>query len=233
MKTLAFDTSTKILTIACLEDEKVKTVFHKDVGLSHSELLVPEIRRLTQDIGWDIKDIGLVCVGLGPGSFTGLRIAVSAVKGLAAVLKCKITGVPTMDAMAVNAIGENGLIAPFLDARKDKIYVCVYRITNGCVARVSDYLLEDAEYFLEGLKEKVLFFGDGVEKYKDKLDICPLARYDISMDWYPRAEHIGQIGLKMGTFIEAEDLEPLYLHPKECNVTKQTTDNRQQTTDRE
>ncbi|MGB3111451.1 MAG: tRNA (adenosine(37)-N6)-threonylcarbamoyltransferase complex dimerization subunit type 1 TsaB, partial [Candidatus Omnitrophota bacterium] len=96
MKTLAFDTSTKYLTIACLEGEEVKAEFHKDVGIGHSEILVPTFKGLLEKLDWKITGIDLVCVGIGPGSFTGLRIAVATVKGLAAVIKNKLVGVPSM-----------------------------------------------------------------------------------------------------------------------------------------
>ncbi|MFH1837563.1 MAG: tRNA (adenosine(37)-N6)-threonylcarbamoyltransferase complex dimerization subunit type 1 TsaB [Candidatus Omnitrophota bacterium] len=220
MKTLAFDTSTKFLSIACFEGAEIKASFHKDVGISHSELLIPEVKNLINSLGWNINEIGLICVGLGPGSFTGLRIGVSAVKGLALVMGCKITGVPTMDAMVKNITGKNGLVAPFMDARKGKVYTCVYKISNGKVQKLTDYSLVEAKEFLGTLKEEVMFFGDGLHKYKDELDSCVLARYNEKIDWYPKGVDIGLLGIDRKIFTAAEDLEPLYLHPKECNVVK-------------
>lgn len=220
MKILAFDTSTKFLSIACLKGNEVKASFHKDVGMNHSELLMPEIGKLIKSIEWEIGEIELVCIGLGPGSFTGLRIAAGAAKGLAAVLNCKIAGVPTMDAIVSNVTEKDGLVSPFLDARKDKVYACIYRVSKGSITRLSDYLLVEAQSFLGGLKEEVLFFGDGINKYKGKLDLCRLARYDETIDWYPKGIDVGRKGFETGKFIKAEDLKPLYLHPKECNVTK-------------
>lgn len=220
MKTLAFDTSTKFLSIACLEGRDVKASFHKDVGIWHSELLFPEIGKLIRKLKWEIAEIDLVCAGLGPGSFTGIRIASSAAKGLAIASGCKITGVPTMDAIAENAPQNSGLIAPFIDARKGKVYTCLYKNLNGRTQKLTDYLLVKADEFLGTLKEEVLFFGDGLDKYRDELDSCGLARYNKKIDWYPKAMDIGRIGIEMKKFTDAEDVEPLYLHPKECNVIK-------------
>ena len=71
------------------------------MGIRHSEILVSTIKDILEKVSWSLKDIELICVGLGPGSFTGLRIAVSTVKGLALVIGCKVVGVATMDAMVM------------------------------------------------------------------------------------------------------------------------------------
>ena len=97
MKVLAFDTSTKYLSVACLEDEEVKSSYHEDAGIRHSEILTSTIKDMLDEANWKASDIELVCVGLGPGSFTGLRIGIATVKGLSAVLGNKVIGVPTMD----------------------------------------------------------------------------------------------------------------------------------------
>src|SRR3989338_5391569 len=102
MKILAFDTSTKYLSVAGLENEKVLFEFHKPVCISHSEILIPTIKQVVEKLGWAIKDIELIAVGVGPGSFTGLRIGIAAVKGIFAVRAVKVVGVPSMDAIAAN-----------------------------------------------------------------------------------------------------------------------------------
>ena len=224
MKTLAFDTSTKYLTIACLEDEKIVSSFHEDVGVQHSELLIPTIKDLLGKLTWPLEKIDLICVGLGPGSFTGLRIAVATVKGLALVAKNKVIGVPTMDAIAMNAPEEKKLVAPFLDAHKGKVYSCIYERSEGGLTRLTDYMLTAADELLGSLKEEVYFFGGGITKYKDILETCPQAQYNKDMDWYPKAADIGRLGLKKsreGTD-DPETIDPLYLHSKECNITKKS-----------
>ncbi|MGD2278812.1 MAG: tRNA (adenosine(37)-N6)-threonylcarbamoyltransferase complex dimerization subunit type 1 TsaB [Candidatus Omnitrophota bacterium] len=222
MRTLAFDTSTKFLTIAFLEEEKVKAEFHEDVGIGHSELLMPQIKEMLGGLGWEIEDIALVCVGLGPGSFTGLRIAAATVKGLAAAMEKKVVGVPTMDAIVQNFPKEGKHLAPLLDARKGKVYSCIYDREGGETKRATDYMLVTVDELLSGLKEEVYFYGDGVEKYEEKLKDHPLAKYSKDVDWYPKAAQIGKIGIKRSLYISdnPETLEPLYLHSKECNITQ-------------
>ncbi|MDD5634148.1 MAG: tRNA (adenosine(37)-N6)-threonylcarbamoyltransferase complex dimerization subunit type 1 TsaB [Candidatus Omnitrophica bacterium] len=220
MRTLAFDTSTEFLSVALLDNDKVKAAFHENVGIKHSEVLIPTISALLKKAKWSLSDVELICVGLGPGSFTGLRIAVTMVKGLSLSLKVKVVGVPTMDAIVENAPKNKKIVAPFLDAHKEKIYTCIYRRTESDFKKETDYLLLTVEELVSNLKEKVFFFGSGIKKYKDKLETCPLAEYSDKIDWYPRADVLGRLGQKKAQTKtdDPETLEPLYLHPKECNI---------------
>ncbi|MFH1552792.1 MAG: tRNA (adenosine(37)-N6)-threonylcarbamoyltransferase complex dimerization subunit type 1 TsaB [Candidatus Omnitrophota bacterium] len=223
MRILAFDTSTKFLSIACLENTDVVARFHEDVGIRHSEIIVPTIEKMLGKINWTIAEVELVCVGLGPGSFTGLRIAVATVKGFAAAVENKVVGVPTMDAMVMNLSFAEKRVAPFIDARKGKVYTCIYDRTGREAKKLTDYLLVTVDEFLKSLDEEVLFFGDAVTKYKDELENSSLARYDEKVDWYPRAENIGRIGYKKALTAtdDPKDIEPLYLHAKEANITEE------------
>ena len=224
MKILAFDTSTKFLSIALLEDTEVVDALHEEAGVKHSEIFIPAIKEMLKKVSWSIEDIELVCVGLGPGSFTGLRIAMGTVKGLAIVLSNKVVGVPTMDAIALSpaAKDKGSRIAPLLDAHKEKVYTCIYDRSGEEVKKTTEYLLTGIDDFLGTLEKEVFFFGDGVAKYKEKLDASPLASYALSADWYPRAADIGKLGFKK--FLKGPDdpetIDPLYLHSKECNITK-------------
>ncbi|MFH1665774.1 MAG: tRNA (adenosine(37)-N6)-threonylcarbamoyltransferase complex dimerization subunit type 1 TsaB [Candidatus Omnitrophota bacterium] len=223
MKILAFDTSTKYLSIACLEDEEPKAEFHEPSGVRHGEILVPTIKGMLEGLGWGMPDIGLICMGLGPGSFTGLRIAAATVKGFAAVLGCKVIGVPTMDVIVSGLPGRpRGRVAPLLDAHKGKVYTCVYDCSQDGTERLTEYLLIKLEDLLSGLEKETCFFGGAIEKYKETLDRCPLAKYDENILWYPRAAETGRIGYKRSLVRtdDPADLEPLYLHAKDCNTTR-------------
>ncbi|MGB3112548.1 MAG: hypothetical protein WBB84_06230, partial [Candidatus Omnitrophota bacterium] len=132
-----------------------------------------------------------------------------------------LVGVPSMDAMALNFPSSEKNIAPLLDARKGKVYSCIYDRSGEGARRITDYLLVTVEELLESLEEEVVFFGDGVDRYEDKLAGHPLVSYDKNVDWYPKASHIGRIGLKRSCYMkdDPETIEPLYLHAKECNIT--------------
>ena len=222
MKILAFDTSTKFLSLALLEDDNLVKEYHEEAGIKHSEILIPTLKDLLESAGWATQDIELICVGLGPGSFTGLRIGVATVKALSAALGCKIKGVPTMDAEAENAEDEKGKVALLLDAHKGKVYSAIYEKSSDSLKRVSDYMLITIEALLDSLTEEVLFFGDATSKYKEELTLCKFAKSTESIDWYPRASVIGRLGharSKEG-FDDPDLIDPLYLHEKECNITK-------------
>jgi len=228
VKILAFDTSTEFLSIACLENSSSVAVYHEDVNVRHNEILVPKIKDLLGSLNWKLTDIDLICVGAGPGSFTGLRIAFSVVKGFSLVLGGRVVSVPSMDAIIRSPATDKfkkktrKLAAPFLDARKGKVYTCIYEFSDGKIRKLTDYLLVRAEDFLKELKEEVFFFGEACAKYKTELDMCKFAVFDEHTDWYPRALEIGRVGLEQSfEKIEyAEDLEPLYLYEKECSVKK-------------
>jgi len=220
MKILAFDTSTKYLSIACFEDKNCVVQFHKDIGIQHSNLLIPTIESLLKQIKWDIKQINLLCVGIGPGSFTGLRIGIAVAKALTFIVKNNIVTVPTMDAMVYNYTLKDSFIAPLLDARKGKVYVCVYKKNKQNIIRITDYLLIEIEQFLKTLDKEVFFFGDAITKYKTALDNCKFAKYDETFSFYPKAKYIALKGLeKSKNYLDDyKKIVPLYLHSKECNI---------------
>ncbi|MDD3088734.1 MAG: tRNA (adenosine(37)-N6)-threonylcarbamoyltransferase complex dimerization subunit type 1 TsaB [Candidatus Omnitrophica bacterium] len=224
MKTIAIDTSTRYMSIALLEGERTKLEHHEDAGIRHSEILVPTIKRMVDEVAWKLKDVDLFALGIGPGSFTGLRISAAAVKAFALFLPARVVGVPSIDAIAHNAPAGHRFVAPFLDAYKGKVYTCLYGSSEGLVRRIGEPALVEARVFLAGLKNEVFFFGDGTTKYAQELENCPLAGYDKAIDWHPRAATIGLLGIRranMGNVDDPEALDPLYLHPKECDVSEE------------
>jgi tRNA threonylcarbamoyladenosine biosynthesis protein TsaB len=216
MKILALDTSTTHLSIAVLHGDKVLSCYHEKVDRNHSSLLVPMIDSTLGKAGLKLEDIDVFAVGVGPGSFTGLRIGITTVKGLAISSGKPIVAVPTFDAIAMNVIGYEGIICPVLDARKNKVYGCFYKSAAGHVKRLSEYLLvPDAELMsISEEYDKVFFLGDGV-KIIDRPE-------NEAFDWYPRAEVIGKLAIDQinnKKFTTPADLEPMYLYSKECDIT--------------
>ncbi len=224
MKTLAFDTSTKYLSIALFDGDTLCREYHEDIGIKHSDVLVPEISAILNEVGWSVKDIGLFAVGIGPGSFTGLRIGVATVKGFASVFNCDVIGVPDMDAIVAELRSEEEkVVAPVLDARKGKIYTCLYRIGKNDPQRISDHKLITMDDFLLALKQNVLLFGDAVASSKKAVDSCPKAEYYENITWYPKAKNIGKIGIKQylaGERTDPADLDPMYLHARDCSIKR-------------
>lgn len=223
MKILSFDTSTKYLSIACLDDDVIKSELHEEMGIRHSEMLLTKFQEVLDFTNWTIKDIDLVCVGIGPGSFTGLRIAVATCKGFAAAIGTKVLGVPSVDAIALNASLDEGFVAPVLDARKGKIYSTIYEKKGHTIKRVSEYLLLTAAEFVDRLDKKIYIFGDGVNSYEDILSKSDLIDIGDLKEGYPKAADIGILGYnrfkEKNSADDPETLDPMYLHARDCNVT--------------
>ena len=211
MNILAIDTSTDYLSIAILKDGKTLAKFHKKAKMRHSMLLVPMIDRLLKKAKLKIKNIDCFAISVGPGSFTGLRIGVTVIKGLAYALKKPVIAIPTLDVIAMNAKSFIGIICPVLDARKNKVYACIYKSDGKIIKKISRYLLLPFEDLLKKIKkyDKVLFLGDTRESNYKK-------------DWHPKAEVVAQLAaedLKKKRFVKAQDLEPLYIYSRECDIT--------------
>ncbi|MDP3730786.1 MAG: tRNA (adenosine(37)-N6)-threonylcarbamoyltransferase complex dimerization subunit type 1 TsaB, partial [Candidatus Omnitrophota bacterium] len=207
---------------------KIVSRLHKKAAMAHSSILVPSIDRVLKKAKLKIKDVDVFAISVGPGSFTGLRIGVTTVKGLAYSLKKKIVAVPTLDVIANNVKDLRGIICPILDARKNKVYSCIYRSDGKFIKRISPHLLLPLEELKKKLAayDKIHFLGDVIGDaifkpgLKSKLQSRLVSKTDKS--WYPRAEIVAELALEeIGNkrFLSPEDLEPLYIYSKECDIT--------------
>ena len=220
MKLLAIDTSTDYLTVAVTDGEKIIVRLNRKAPRSHSSLLMSAIDSSLRKARLKLKDIDGFCVGVGPGSFTGLRIGVTTVKGLAFTTDKPIVAVPTFDAIAQNAKKIRGIVCVVLDARKNKVYGCFYRSDGaGNVKKISRYLLLPAEELAKLFErhDTVYCIGDYAER------IVPLYSKASSgaVKWHPRADSIAKLGyglFRKKKFVSAEKLEPMYIYSKECDI---------------
>lgn len=208
---LAIDTSTDYLSLAILKGGRIVRKLHKKADRRHSILLVPTIEKLLKEERLKIRDVDCFAISVGPGSFTGLRIGVTVVKGFAYALKKRIVAVPTLDVIAQNVKNFKGVICPVLDARKNKVYAAIYKSDGQVIKRVSKYMLLGADELLNRLSkyDKVIFLGD-------------TANNNFNKDWRPRADTVARLGaeyFKNKKFVKAEDLEPMYIYSKECDIT--------------
>lgn len=139
MKILAFDSSAVSASVALVEDGKLLGETYLNVGLTHSATLMPITQQLLQASDCKLEDIDALAVSAGPGSFTGLRIAVSCVKGIAAALDKKCIAVSTLEAMAYNLLptGEYTICA-VMDARCKQFYNALFKVQNGEITRLCD-----------------------------------------------------------------------------------------------
>lgn len=131
MLTLAIDTATKVCTIALARDGEILAEYDVNVGMTHSEGLLPQIEQLINRTGIDKKAIDLLAVSMGPGSFTGLRIGLATAEAMAYSWQCMLHGVDTLKALAYNIPIEGIILSPVLDAQKGNYYQAIYEWVNG------------------------------------------------------------------------------------------------------
>lgn len=220
MKLLAVDTSTDYLSLAVMSKGSMIARIHKKAPRSHSSLLMPMIDRILKKSKIKLKCLDGFCLSIGPGSFTGLRIGVTTIKALAFALKKPVVAVPTLDAIAENGKKVRGILCTVLDARKNKVYACIYRSDGTRLKRLSKFILVPADDLLKKLKkyDNVFFSGDYAERAALLLPGAKVA----TGPWQPRPEVVGALGteyFKKRKFVKVEDLEPLYIYSRECDIT--------------
>lgn len=171
MITLGLDTSTKVASIAIIDDEKVIGEYSLSKDMSHSEKLMPMIKEVLDNIDLNIKDVGLYSVAIGPGSFTGLRIGIATVKSFSHLFAKPIVGVSTLESLAYNIYGNKSLIMPMLDARRDRVYTGLYKFENDKLVVVEDSHILEIEDLLEKLEgfDRIIVNGEGSLVYKKEI----------------------------------------------------------------
>ena len=216
MTILAIDTSTDYLSLAVMRGGHIIARFHRKCAMRHSSTLIPMIDGLFKKARVKPEAIDCFAISAGPGSFTGLRIGVATVKGFSYTLKKPVVAIPTLDVIAVNARRSEGIICPVLDARKNKVYACLYRSDGKNIKRISKYLLLSAEDLLEKTRcyDKIIFLGDALHLI-GKTD-------NKKISWHPRASVVAELAIgyiEKKKFTSAEGLEPMYLYSRECDIT--------------
>ncbi len=128
MKVLAMDTSTLAGSVALVDDDRVLAESVSHMRANHSEALMPLVHDVLTRAGVSLAEVDVLAVGMGPGSFTGVRIGLALAKGLRLGASKRLAGVTSLDAVAAAAVGVVGLLAVVLDARRDEVFVQVVAI---------------------------------------------------------------------------------------------------------
>lgn len=218
MRVLAVDTSTMAGGVALVDGDRVVGESLLDVRTTHSERLMMAVDRALGDAGWPASSLDGLAVAIGPGSFTGLRIGLATVKGLALALARPIAAVPTLDAMAAQLPWSARPVCPVLTARRDEVYASLYRWDGRGMRQEWDYLALSPAALAERLTEPVLGVGDGVAAVASPwmTAVRPARRG-------PMAAVVAWLGaerLRLGDAAGAADLVPLYLRPSEAELRR-------------
>jgi len=164
MLTLAFESSAKAASVALCRDGQLISQYSQCSGLTHSRTLLPMAEDLLKNAELSLADVDLFAVAHGPGSFTGIRIGVSTVKGLAWASEKPCVGVSTLEAMAWHGVVVGGYICPVMDARRAQVYNAIFKIENGKPVRITEdrpIALSELAEEVKKLDGPVLLVGDG------------------------------------------------------------------------
>jgi len=217
---LAVDTSAKPVSCALVEDDRVVAAFSANTGLTHSQTLMPMIENALSVSGKTVADLDALAVNAGPGSFTGVRIGVSAVKGLAFTSNLPCVAVSTLESMAENTAALPGtIICCLMDARCQQVYGALFeKDASGAVRRLSeDEALTIAEMGerVARMRRDVILVGDGSEMcyrlWKDNVPSVYLAPSTVRYQNAAATAVIAARRFREGLTISADELLPLYL----------------------
>ncbi len=172
MKILAIDTSAKAASVAVCEDGGLLCEMLVNNRITHSETLLPMVQSMLQCSRLALEEIDALAVSTGPGSFTGLRIGIAAIKGLSYALDKPCIPVSTLEALAHNLLDAEGVICPVMDARCNQVYNALFTCQNGMLSRLCPdraLMIEELQTELETLGSPVFLVGDGAQMCYNKL----------------------------------------------------------------
>ncbi len=178
MNIVAIDTSGPAASCAVMKDGAVIQLTVMNHGLTHSETIMPALDQAMRAAGIGCAEVDVFAAVAGPGSFTGVRIGVCAVKGLAHAWNRPCARVDALEALAMNFYGFDGLACPILDARRGQVYCAAFDMRNGMPRRAMDDMAMDLSAFVEALPRdrRIVFLGDGLRVHAATLhDLLPEA----------------------------------------------------------
>lgn len=223
MKLLAVDTSTRACSVAVVDQDRLACEITTGPTGTHSTHLLSLIRMALELAEMELHGLDGLAVCLGPGSFTGLRIGVSTVKGLAFATAKPVAGVSSLEALAQPCLPWPHLICAMLDARKGEVYAARYRARDGRLEREGREVVLSIEDALDGIHETCLFVGDGARRYREPIGskLGPLALFPAPGQDIIRASTVAALAQRQFACKEIEDLDrlvPRYVRQSDADL---------------
>lgn len=226
MIVLGIESSTPVASVALVSPEGLRGEFTLNIGLTHSEQLLPLVDSLLSHARIPLQQVGGLAVSAGPGSFTGLRIGMATAKGLAQGLGIPLIGVPTLHAMAWNRAGERGLISPVMNARMGEVYTALFRFEGEQEEQLEPYQAVTPLQWSQTLAaygDTVLLLGDGADIFatewrKTLGDAARFLPRHILANGAAGTAWLGRIKLLRGLKDDLYDLKPFYIRPAEAQI---------------
>ncbi|MBS9774912.1 MAG: tRNA (adenosine(37)-N6)-threonylcarbamoyltransferase complex dimerization subunit type 1 TsaB [Tenacibaculum sp.] len=209
---LNIETATKNCSVSIVKNGELMVLKElNDGNYSHAEKLHPLIEEILEEAKITLNKIDAFAVSKGPGSYTGLRIGVSAVKGLSFSLNKPLISVETLESLANSIKIDDGVIVPMLDARRMEVYSSVYDKNYNKIREIRAEVINENSFSEYLLKGKVYFLGDGAEKCKEILTHKNAIFID---DKFPSAKEMAKLSFekyKNSNFEDVAYFEPFYL----------------------
>lgn len=218
MNILSLDTSAKAASVSVVTEQKVLAEYSVNVNLTHSQTIMPMCENLLSCCGVSLEQIDYFAVSNGPGSFTGLRIGISAIKGMAYALQKPCVAVSTLEALSYNSSDFTGMICCVMDARCNQVYNAIYRHSpseHNCLVSDQAVSVQQLQQQLLSLAQPILLVGDGADLcYNEYQKTIPDIQLSGIANRYQRASSVGLAAIqkiKNGQTLSASDLTPEYL----------------------
>ena len=209
---LNIETATTVCSVALADNEKIIGYKELNEGYTHAENLHVFIRDVIKEAGINFSKLEAIAVSKGPGSYTGLRIGVSAAKGLAYALNIPLLSVETLQIMSHAVVKEPGTEAvycPMIDARRMEVYTAVYDSFLNLISSVNSLIVNDEAVQQFKIFSKIYFFGDGMPKCKSLLSELKNAEFIENI--FPSSKFMPELSYKK--FIEKKFEDTAYFEP--------------------
>ena len=225
MKILALDTATQSCSVAIVDDGSLLAELTRVNIKTHSRYLMDLIDTVCSIAELKAADVDGFAVTIGPGSFTGLRIGISTIKGLAFCLNKPLVGVSSLDALAWQCAQSAYLICPLLDARKKEVYACRYRFKNNELIKEGSETVASPVEAVRGILEPSIFVGNAVPLYREKIsaELGELAHFAAWGQHTIRASSIARLsinGLHRQPGDHVARLVPKYIRRPDAEVNR-------------
>lgn len=226
MKIVALDSSGLVASVALAEDDNLIAEYTVQYKKTHSQTLLPMLQEICRMVELDLDTVDAIAVAAGPGSFTGLRIGSATAKGLAFAMKKPIVPVPTVDGLAYQMYGAKDLVCPIMDARRNQVYTGVYEFVPDPNSRFGYDMrvireqcavaFDEIAEALNGLDRSVIFLGDGVPVFQERMAQMMRVPYTTAPPHRARQSAaavaaLGSIYYDQGKAVSAADHAPEYL----------------------
>lgn len=233
MNILGIDSSGLVASVALQSDDKLVGEYTIHNKKTHSQTLLPMIHDMLEMADVSVKELDAIAIASGPGSFTGLRIGAATAKGLGGALSIPLIAVPTLEGLAYNLAGAEALVCPIMDARRQQAYYGIYDVSKEVPVEIEKPDAAPIEVVLQKAKEtkrEVIFLGDGVPVFQEKIKQCEglLCLFCADSVRYQRASSVTALGKKyyeQGRQMKAAEFAPMYLRLSQAERERMEKEN--------